>query len=242
MPKETTKPSDPLEAKPPEIVQKIKWLKLYGWRYRWNVSISAIIVVIVFVAGGWLASGGWSTLFSTQETAKPVANNLPNQLVKGDAAPSNATDAPSTKQNGQLDPIPPAQPNTTSAGKTFLDTDEHPDEIMEALDDFVGSRRDESAKELYENRWVRDPGWLGIVFGLPNQLEFDKDWLVSVKMIRRGSDSATSDRLTHLKTEMDASHVRPGMRLRFTGRISDVSILGLKLDSVEFDIVEADGK
>lgn len=50
MPVELENPNA-LEPKPPEILQKIRWLRLYGWQYKWYVLAGVTVGLVIWAFG-----------------------------------------------------------------------------------------------------------------------------------------------------------------------------------------------
>lgn len=197
---------DHLKPEPPGILQNLKWLKIYGWRYRWWVFWGAIVFVAIL----------FGTSYLTQLTVPDEQGELSTRVE------------PDLSNEVEADPTHPTEKSP------ILTTGEAPDEILETLSDLVGSRRAERARQLYEGKWIPEPGWIGVVFGLPSRS--GQRWFFSIKHL--GEDGTESTHLTHLFTKQDAADLRHGVRVRVTGKIEKVSVLGLSLEQVGFEVVE----
>ncbi len=199
---------EPLEPKAPEILQKLKWLKMYGWRHKWYV-LAGLIVTAVALGQGRLYST-WENVFRTKE--KHV------------------------QQSSQRDsPITDVQTASGQIEKRFLTTGEGPGENLKALRGYSDSEREEQARSIYIGRWLQN-AWTGSILALPKKSPTDGLWSISMDNGPKSRDG-TGFEFTLLHTKQDASHLRPGMRIRVTGQIEEIRFVTVCLGDVSFEVV-----
>lgn len=84
------KNQEPLEPKAPETLQKLKWLRLYGWRHKWYVLIGIVLIGITFLNFGVLKRLAGFTSFhnhlSTEESVPKkkkflTTHETPNEIL-----------------------------------------------------------------------------------------------------------------------------------------------------------------
>jgi hypothetical protein len=205
---EPTPSKEPLEPKPPKTIQHIEWLRRHGWRYRWH-----ILVALIGMAITTLVPICWKHFVSSRASAKKEKENSATQIIESE------TDQVRT----------PSEDN-----KIFLTTRETPAEILQALREYSDSERNSQARAIYVGRWLKNP-WVGNVLGLPKQ---SKEGLWSVSLnVDSDSKKGTGLVFAILSSAQDASQLRPGMRIRATGKIGEVRYQAVYLSDVSFEVI-----
>ena len=227
MPKNDEERKVHLEEKPPELLQKIKWCWLHGREHKGYVFVAVLFSLL------------WLLTWKDVDWVLQHLDNSPIQPRGQFRSPDSAPDRISKDPDVQINPRRQDSPKIELKERVFFEANEHPDEIMKVLESYSGEELSEKANDFYVNRWLQDPGWLGVVHSLPDKLSDDKGiWMIAVYVLRHGSETETSDRLAFLTTVKDSSELREGMRIRFTGRICEVTHLHISLDDVEFEVIK----
>ena len=76
LPQSRAREPEVLEPKPPEILQKLQWLKRYGWKYKWHVLAAALVLL-----SGTILMNFSSVLFSGGSDVAPERRQVSAQAT-----------------------------------------------------------------------------------------------------------------------------------------------------------------
>lgn len=191
------------------MFQIIRWFRLHGWKPRyWGYTI---VTVILFAIAA-LVKVGWDRFWKSDERREP-----------------------STPAGSSPPAIEPARPVAEHPKERLrLSTFETAVDILAAVNspNYTSDERRKVARSLYVDRWIIHP-WNGRVRSLPT-----KEGNLWTFAVAAESADAHETATTIIESTKDASPLRMGIRIHFTGRIKEVTTSEVVIGNADFQMIE----
>jgi hypothetical protein len=199
---------EPIEPKPPELLQNLKWLRLHGWRYKWPLLTFGLLIIPLLLPQVRQYVSELRLLLSKGKPVLHASHGIPNKL-----------NLPWMGDSQKVE---------------FLSTQSTPAEILQTLAQYSESARDGQVTAIFAGRWLKEP-WTGTVLAPPIKYP-EGEWGVALD-VESTSAQKTGFEIGRFLTKQDASILRRGSRVRVSGKIVAITEAAVVLGDASFETI-----